>query len=191
MTRAGYCDQCGENVWLAPDGSCMRGHGAEHVTGAYEAGSPPSPQPVPTPGAYAPAPAPRKNNTGVVIAIVAVVLIFMLFVCGIIAAIAIPIFSAARTGAQQKVCYANQRLIISAAESYEADKGKPPSSMQDLVGAGLMKSVPVCPNDGRYEWDPKTHRISCSVHGSFQSDDSTGPNSDLGTYPSDDSSATP
>ena len=39
MAHAGYCDECGGNVWLTEDGSCASGHGAEHVSGHYDAPS--------------------------------------------------------------------------------------------------------------------------------------------------------
>jgi hypothetical protein len=38
MARAGHCIQCGENVWLAADGSCPKGHGPQDISRVYEAG---------------------------------------------------------------------------------------------------------------------------------------------------------
>jgi hypothetical protein len=46
VAHAGYCDRCGGNVWLGPDGSCASGHGPEHVSGHYDA----SGEPVAAPG---------------------------------------------------------------------------------------------------------------------------------------------
>jgi len=36
MARAGYCSVCGETTWLAPDGSCVKGHPPEYISGAYD-----------------------------------------------------------------------------------------------------------------------------------------------------------
>jgi hypothetical protein len=32
---AGFCAECGSNVWLAPDGSCCNGHPSYQITGIY------------------------------------------------------------------------------------------------------------------------------------------------------------
>jgi hypothetical protein len=37
MAKAGHCSECGENVWLNPDGSCENGHAASAVSGVYDA----------------------------------------------------------------------------------------------------------------------------------------------------------
>jgi len=36
MAKAGYCSECGANVWLREDGSCQNGHPATAVSGVYE-----------------------------------------------------------------------------------------------------------------------------------------------------------
>lgn len=36
MAQAGYCSICEETVWLAPDGSCMKGHAPEFISGVYD-----------------------------------------------------------------------------------------------------------------------------------------------------------
>ena len=40
MAKAGYCDQCGANVWLKDDGGCINGHDASHISNVYEADMP-------------------------------------------------------------------------------------------------------------------------------------------------------
>lgn len=37
MPTAGWCAQCGANVWLAQDGSCPAGHDASQISNTYEA----------------------------------------------------------------------------------------------------------------------------------------------------------
>ncbi len=36
MPKAGWCAQCGANVWLLPDGGCQNGHDASQVSNVYE-----------------------------------------------------------------------------------------------------------------------------------------------------------
>lgn len=33
--QAGYCSECGESVWLTPNGNCTRGHGPECISNRY------------------------------------------------------------------------------------------------------------------------------------------------------------
>lgn len=63
MARAGFCSDCGGNVYLnEATGGCVNGHGPERISGVYEVGParPPaaSPTPVPPPAPPA-APAPQ------------------------------------------------------------------------------------------------------------------------------------
>jgi competence protein ComGC len=192
MARAGFCNQCGENVWLAEDGSCLRGHPSDQISNVYEAGQPapqapqPQPQYVPSPVPYGPVPTPygpqppKKSSSSVVIAIVAVVLV-MLFICGIFAAIAVPIFFGAKNSAQQRACFANQRNIIAATKAYEADHNQLPTSLDDLVKDNLLDAIPVCPSGGTYEWDATKGRVRCTVHGAIGID--AGPNTESSASP--------
>lgn len=45
MSRAGWCRECGEWVWVDEQDACVHGHGAECVGGIYDAE--PKPEPVP------------------------------------------------------------------------------------------------------------------------------------------------
>jgi competence protein ComGC len=183
MALAGYCNQCRENVWLTADGSCPRGHGAESISGAYEAGPPPhfvqqpaqqypqpsqaSPQSARYPVPPGQVPEPKKSNLGVVIAVILVVIFGLLFMCGVLASIAIPTFNNAKTSATERACFANQRAVYAASQAYLAEHGKPPTSLQDLLDAGLISAEPVCPSHGAYVWDQATGKITCTVHGAF------------------------
>lgn len=33
--QAGFCSECGETVWLTPNGNCTRGHGPECISNRY------------------------------------------------------------------------------------------------------------------------------------------------------------
>ncbi|PKM06151.1 MAG: hypothetical protein CVV17_02490, partial [Gammaproteobacteria bacterium HGW-Gammaproteobacteria-7] len=37
MPQAGWCRECGEWVWVDPEGACQNGHGSECVGGIYDA----------------------------------------------------------------------------------------------------------------------------------------------------------
>ncbi|MDA3936646.1 MAG: hypothetical protein PF636_07270, partial [Actinomycetota bacterium] len=41
MAKAGFCSECGSNVWLDESGRCPAGHGAECIQNVYEAEVPP------------------------------------------------------------------------------------------------------------------------------------------------------
>jgi competence protein ComGC len=175
MAQAGYCDQCGTNVWLTPDGGCPQGHAAEHITGVYEASAPGQAQ-TPTPTqAYptaAPAvpvapPAEKKSRKGLVIAIVAVIMVLLLCCCSVLAAIAIPAFVQSKDDAQARACFSNERALEGAAQTFIADSnGVSPQSLTELVPE-YVPTLPSCPKSGTYTMDPADASVSCSVHGHF------------------------
>jgi len=109
----------------------------------------------------------KGSGKGPVIAIVAVVALFILiFICGIAVAIAIPVFNAAKTNAQTKSCYANERTIEGAALTYQADNGELPGSLSDIVPAYITEE-PQCPVAGPYDYDPETGLADCVEHGHY------------------------
>jgi competence protein ComGC len=114
----------------------------------------------------APAPTPQRTRSGAFIAIITAVVVVVLLVCGILSAIAIPIFSGAKTSAQQKACFANERMVEGAAQSYLADNGALPKSVEALVPE-LIQTVPVCPSGGAYSWDSTSGKYTCSKHGNY------------------------
>jgi prepilin-type N-terminal cleavage/methylation domain-containing protein len=80
-------------------------------------------------------------------------LMVVVLIIGILVAIAIPIFNAAKGNAQLKSCYANQRTIEGAIQTYSASNdGTYPfasasvvSSSSALVTGGFIKATPECP----------------------------------------------
>lgn len=160
MAKAGFCAQCGTYVWVAEDGSCTNGHPPAAVSNVYEAA------PVP----YA-APVRKPLKTWVVVLLVVVAL--GIPTCGILTAIAVPVFLNASSQAEEKSCFANQRVILGAYEVEKAtnEGAEMPSDydeLMDVVVPELIQNEPRCPSDGTYSITPYDGElnVSCSVHGS-------------------------
>lgn len=72
-------------------------------------------------------------------------LMVVVLIIGILVAIAIPVFQSAKTNAQRKSCFANQRTIEGAAQTYAAQNdGAYPDAVADLV-PNYIKAAPECP----------------------------------------------
>lgn len=95
---------------------------------------------------------------------------------GILAAIAIPNFQKARGKAQEKACFANQRILLGATEMYNMDhetmmNNIDPKNIQILVNEKYLKKAPQCPTGGQYisEGDiAKDGLIKCTIHGAVE-----------------------
>jgi len=99
---------------------------------------------------------------------------------GVLAAIAVPNFIAARERANTRACYANQKTIVGALEMYRLDKGMKPEETPALNSAlygqlltgGYLMSLPTDPGQGPastddyYLTDASENGIACRVHGS-------------------------
>jgi len=93
---------------------------------------------------------------------------------GVVAAIAIPNFKKARKKAQQRACFANQKVILGAIEMYNMDNSKNISeinveTIQTLVKGQYLRKAPKCPKYGMYKavGDLSADgEIKCSIHGS-------------------------
>jgi type IV pilus assembly protein PilA len=83
----------------------------------------------------------RKEEGFTLVELMVVVLII-----GILVAIAIPVFNAAKANAQLKSCFASQRTIEGAAQTFAADdtSGVPANTVAKLVPA-YIKVAPICP----------------------------------------------
>ncbi|NTU71085.1 MAG: prepilin-type N-terminal cleavage/methylation domain-containing protein [Coriobacteriia bacterium] len=111
----------------------------------------------------------RKDEGFTLVELMVVVLII-----GILVAIAIPVFNAAKANAQKKSCFANQRTIEGAAQTYAADNdGTLPASPAALTPT-YIKVAPFCPADASkaaYSFGTSGTVAACGygdpVHGHF------------------------
>jgi len=75
-------------------------------------------------------------------------LMVVVLIIGILVAIAIPVFNAAKANAQKRSCHANQRTIEGSAQQFAADNdGDLPLTVGDMEPT-YLKRVPVCPAGG-------------------------------------------
>ena len=90
-------------------------------------------------------------------------LMVVVLIIGILVAIAIPVFNAAKANAQEKSCFANQRTIEGCVETYAASHGTSPSA--GLLDSGswavpmYFAAAPACPSD------PSKHAYSLNARG--------------------------
>jgi prepilin-type N-terminal cleavage/methylation domain-containing protein len=117
-------------------------------------------------------------------------LMVVVLILAALVAIAIPIFNAPRALVEEKACFANQRTIDGALQSYQAATGAFPPAIDaggtagdacPLVTAGYIRSWPVCPLASgvstatyAYGYDSSGHVVlptgglNCSAtHGSY------------------------
>ncbi len=87
-------------------------------------------------------------------------LMVVVLIIGVLVAIAIPVFNAARANAQTRTCFANQRTIEGALTTYRAITGVLPGagrlngngtpSTADVLVPQYLKAAPKCPTTGQW-----------------------------------------
>lgn len=77
-------------------------------------------------------------------------MLVVLFVIGIIIAIAIPNLRSAGETAQKRADEANRKLIGAQVEQYYLENGSYPTSVKELVNKGYLRSEPKCPGGTGY-----------------------------------------
>jgi prepilin-type N-terminal cleavage/methylation domain-containing protein len=83
-------------------------------------------------------------------------MLVVLFIIGIILAIAIPNLQSAGDKAKQRADEANRKLISTQADHFFLENGYYPKSVEELVNKKYLRSVPKCPvGKGVYVIDPK------------------------------------
>jgi general secretion pathway protein G len=82
-------------------------------------------------------------------------LMIVMIVIGILAAIAIPSYTAAVQHAKEAVLRTDLHVMRAAIDSYTVDKSKAPQSLDDLVQSGYLKVMPKDPFTNRTDtWIP-------------------------------------
>lgn len=77
--------------------------------------------------------------------------LIVLFIIGIIIAIALPNLKSARERAREKADSANRRMIGAQADQFFLEFGRYPSSVGELVQKNYLRSIPTCPGGkGKY-----------------------------------------
>jgi general secretion pathway protein G len=92
-----------------------------------------------------------------------------MLIIAILAAIAVPAYISSIRAAREAVLKEDLHVLRDTIDSYTNDKNKAPQSLDDLVSAGYLKSIPI---------DPMTHSADTWVpvmDDSFQSLDQTDP----------------
>jgi prepilin-type N-terminal cleavage/methylation domain-containing protein len=93
-------------------------------------------------------------------------MLVVLFIIGLILAIAIPNLKAAGLKAQEKADLANRQMIAAQADQYFLEYGEYPT-VEELVKRGYLRSVPPCPSgNGKYVIHPEPNlpfdrRVTC------------------------------
>ena len=83
----------------------------------------------------------RKREEGFTL----VELMIVMLIIGILAAIAIPKFTAAVKSAREAALKEDLHVMRTAIQSYTMDKDKAPQSLDDLVQSGYLRAIPVDP----------------------------------------------
>ncbi len=107
-------------------------------------------------------------------------MVVALFVVSVVMAITLPNLQVAGVNAAKIGCEGNQRMIRAALTEYYLNEHRFPQEatvqgdLQDLVAAGYLDSIPICPSGGSYvitiSPDGTTATVSCTDHGSLGGD---------------------
>ena len=101
----------------------------------------------------------------------------VVLIIGILVAIAVPVFEAAKSAAQQRTCFANERTIDGAYENYRASGGAVATDLNSLiadltdVGNPYLAHWPKCPAGGTYSAlyavGNESVTLTCTLHNHF------------------------
>ncbi|SFJ07267.1 competence type IV pilus major pilin ComGC [Thermoflavimicrobium dichotomicum] len=98
-------------------------------------------------------------------------MLVVLFIIGLIIAIALPNLKSAGETARDRADEVNRKLISAQADNYYLEYGEYPSSVDELVKRKFLRSVPTCPGGkGKYVINPSPHvsndkRVTCEKDG--------------------------
>ena len=92
-------------------------------------------------------------------------LMIVISIIVILAVIAMPQYQKSVTHARETVLRDNLYQLRKAIDLYAADKGKLPQSLDDLVGAGYVRDIPLDPITGEKDWTVETGEDPTSLSG--------------------------
>ncbi|HSK46539.1 MAG TPA: prepilin-type N-terminal cleavage/methylation domain-containing protein [Coriobacteriia bacterium] len=98
----------------------------------------------------------RKSEGFTLVELMVVVLII-----GILVAIAIPVFNAAKKNAETKQCFATQRTVEGQARAYEAENNDLPASVAAMIPK-YIQSTPECKAGGTLTYDGTAGTLTCT-----------------------------
>jgi type IV pilus assembly protein PilA len=100
-------------------------------------------------------------------------LMIVILIIGILVGIAVPVFLAARGGAEEKTCLSNQRNFLAGVDIYAADNEQYPDVLATWTATGdtyFEGNLPTCPGGGTITiagWGVNSRPTSsCDAHGS-------------------------
>jgi prepilin-type N-terminal cleavage/methylation domain-containing protein len=101
-------------------------------------------------------------------------LMIVIAIIGVLAAIAVPNFKAARERANTRACYANQKTIAGSIEMFNLDKNTKRTDLgaslfSSLKTGGYLQQVPQDPgagpgSSGNYQFTSSGVGVKCTVH---------------------------
>jgi general secretion pathway protein G len=83
----------------------------------------------------------KKSESGFTL----IELMIVMLIIGVLMAIAVPNYISSIKAAKESVLKEDLHVMRNAIDSYTMDKQKAPQSLQDLVEAGYLKSIPMDP----------------------------------------------
>lgn len=91
-------------------------------------------------------------------------LLIVMFIIGILATMAIPVFTRNVLAAKEAVLREDLQVMRTAIGSYTVDEQKAPQSLDDLVSAGYLKAIPKDPITGRNDtWETSQSDTMSSI----------------------------
>jgi prepilin-type N-terminal cleavage/methylation domain-containing protein len=97
-------------------------------------------------------------------------IMMVITIIGLLAALATPSFSNARTTSRANTCINNLRQLTGAKDQWAMEHGKSETDLVDITEvAGYIKSgMPVCPSSGTYMFTTVAMSATCTVGGHLQ-----------------------
>lgn len=80
-------------------------------------------------------------------------MVIVIVMLGILLGIAVPIYQAQIRASKESVLKHNLAIVRERLDQYKADRGRYPSSLEELVENGYLREIPEDPMTGTNEWE--------------------------------------